>query len=369
MNILYLSHLSGEAYAGPTYSVPKQIEAQSKLDNVFWYNAVKTRVDKWKQLPFYHDRNEYPNERIKSLPEPFNNPDIIVVELFYNMVKSPLIRELLRGEIPYIIIPRGELTKQAQARKRLKKKIANFLVCKRYAQRAAAIQYLTEQEYKDSGDIWNENHSIIPNGIDLPEKTKETFSENAIKCISIGRIEPYQKGLDMLIEACSQIKSELIESNCIITICGPDKENKLAGLKQLVKNQGLDSVINFHDGVFGKEKEKMLLDSDVFLIPSRFEGHPMALIEALSLGLPCVASEGSNMKVEIDEENAGWTADNNVESICDALHSMINEIDTFFIKSQNAISLSGKYGWIKIAKKSNFVYANLVKKYRKNDKW
>ena len=358
MNILYLSHLSGEAYAGPTYSVPKQIEAQSKLDNVFWYNAVKTRVDKWKQLPFYHDRNEYPNERIKSLPEPFNNPDIIVVELFYNMVKSPLIRELLRGEIPYIIIPRGELTKQAQARKRLKKKIANFLVCKRYAQRAAAIQYLTEQEYKDSGDIWNENHSIIPNGIDLPEKTKETFSENAIKCISIGRIEPYQKGLDMLIEACSQIKSELNEANCTITICGPDKENKLAGLKQLVKNQGLDSVINFHAGVFGKEKEEMLLDSDVFLIPSRFEGHPMALIEALSFGLPVIATTGSNMQTEIDEYDAGWTADCEVESIIFAIRMMIKQKQQLSKKSFAAIELSANFRWDRIARDShNYFHA------------
>lgn len=360
MNILYLSHLSGEVYAGPTYSVPKQIEAQSKLDNVFWYNAVKTRVDKWKQLPFYHDRNEYPNERIKSLPEPFNNPDIIVVELFYNMVKSPLIRELLRGEIPYIIIPRGELTKQAQARKRLKKKIANFLVCKRYAQRAAAIQYLTEQEYKDSGDIWNENHSIIPNGIDLPEKTKETFSENAIKCISIGRIEPYQKGLDMLIEACSQIKSELIESNCIITICGPDKENKLAGLKQLVKNQGLDSVINFHDGVFGKEKEKMLLDSDVFLIPSRFEGHPMALIEALSYGLPAIATTGSNMRAEVEIHHAGWTADCTPADLAHALEKMVSARSKLKFYGNNAKQLAREYSWDLIAQKQSVFFYRIT---------
>jgi hypothetical protein len=157
MNVLYLSHLSGASFAGPTYSVPKQIEAQARVDNVFWYNATKSGNKDWKAVPYYHDLNEYPQESIFALPEPFNNPDIIVVELFYNMTKSNLRKELVTGNIPYIIIPRGELKKQAQERKGLKKKIANLLFCHKYAQNAAAIQYLTEQEYKDSGNSWNKN--------------------------------------------------------------------------------------------------------------------------------------------------------------------------------------------------------------------
>ena len=39
MNILFISHLCGSSFAGPTYSVPKQIEAQATVDNIFWYNA------------------------------------------------------------------------------------------------------------------------------------------------------------------------------------------------------------------------------------------------------------------------------------------------------------------------------------------
>lgn len=360
MNILFLSHLGGESYAGPTYSVPKQIEAQSRIDNVFWYNAVDYELDEWKKLPFYHDKTEYPDEKISSLPEPFNKPDIIVVELFYNMVKSPLIWELLKCEIPYIIIPRGELTKQAQARKRLKKTIANILVCRRYTKKAAAIQYLTEQEYKDAGDGWNSNHLIIPNGIDLPEKTKREFSKNAIKCISIGRIEPYQKGLDMLIEACSMIKEELTSANCTITICGPDKEGKLQELKAKVKAEGLEKIIDFHAGVYGQEKEEMLLNSDVFLIPSRFEGHPMALIEALSYGLPAIATTGSNMRKEIEEYDAGWTGGNTSKDIALALKNMILEKNKLNAYSENAKELAKEYSWALIAEKQRMSFEILT---------
>ena len=175
MNILYLSHLSGSLYAGPTYSVPKQIEAQSRIDNVFWYNAVDCSINEWRKYNYYHDLNDYPKEKISELPSPFNHPDIIVVELFYNMARSPLLRELFRIDIPYIIVPRGELTKQAQDRKRIKKLIFNLLVLKKYAQKAAAIQYLTKQEYSDSGDGWNKKSIIIPNGIDLQKKSKKNY--------------------------------------------------------------------------------------------------------------------------------------------------------------------------------------------------
>lgn len=366
MNILYLSHLSGASYAGPTYSVPKQIEAQAQLDNVFWYNAVKSSIEEWKKIPYYFDLNDFPSETILALPEPFNHPDIIVVELFYNMARSPLIKELIKIKVPYIIIPRGELTAQGQARKRLKKKIANVLICKRYAQKAAAIQYLTKQEYIDSGESWNERHIIIPNGINVPKISKSSHPKEKINCISIGRIEPYQKGLDMLIEACSEIKKELISANCKITICGPDRENKLKALKEDVSNLNLEDIIEFHDGVFGKEKEEMLLESDVFLIPSRFEGHPMALIEALSYGLPAIATKGSNMKEEIEIYNAGWTAENNVKSLRLALQNML-KMDGYLYKSKNARALSKKYAWDTLAMRAHEEFMQIVSRRKRNE--
>lgn len=359
MNILYLSHLSGNLYAGPTYSVPKQIEYQSKIDNVFWYNAIKTDIDKWKSYNYYHDLSDYPNETIRDLPSPFNNPDIIVVELFYNMARSPLLRELINSKIRYVIIPRGELTKQAQKRKRLKKSIANKLVFDKYSRNAAAIQYLTKQEYLDSGNKWNKNHIIIPNGIEMNNSIAKKNQGGSIKCVSIGRIEPYQKGLDMLIEACSTIKDQLNQSNCTIDIYGPDVENKRQFLEKELSRYGLGSIVKFHDGVYGKEKEEILQNSDVFIMTSRFEGHPMALIEALSFGLPVVATEGSNMKNEIELYDAGWTADNNIKSISDALLKMSCEVDCNK-KSSNATELSKNYSWNKIAEKSHKEFMKII---------
>lgn len=361
MDILYISHLSGAQFAGPTYSVPKQIEAQSKLDNVFWYNASKSIKEEWKEYSFYHDIEECPTERISDLPKPFDKPDLIVVEQFYNMAKSPLLKELINHNHPYVIIPRGELTKEAQNRKKLKKSIANTIVFKRFANKALAIQYLTEQEQMDSGSRWNQNSIIVPNGVEMPNKRKASFLDYGIKIVSIGRIEPYQKGLDMLIEACSQIKEVLVSERCLISIYGPDREKKLGSLRETVNKEGLADIIHFHDGVYGKEKEEILLSNDVFIIPSRFEGHPMALIEALSYGLPCIATTGSNMSKEIQTANAGWVAETDVEGLIDALLSMIKEKDTLTMKTHNCIDLAQQYSWDIIALSCHACYIDLLK--------
>lgn len=360
MNILFISHLCGSSFAGPTYSVPKQIEAQATIDNIFWYNASAKGKEEWKSLPYYHDLTEFPDESIYSLPDPFNKPDIVIVEQFYNMARSNIRKELVKGKIPYIIIPRGELTNQAQMRKRTKKSLANIFMFRKFARNALAIQYLTEQEYIDSGDKWNSKHIVIPNGIDIPATAKTEFSTDGIKCVSIGRIEPYQKGLDLLIEACFLIKDELHKANCTITICGPDREGKLETLKEMVVEKNLQEIVLFHDAVYGKEKEKMLLGSDVFVMPSRFEGHPMALIEALSCGLPIVATTGSNMKKEIDEYDAGWTADNSENALAFALKGMIYSKDDFIKKSVGSINLSRNYLWSKIAQKSHTLYISIT---------
>lgn len=362
MNILYVSHLSGAPYAGPTYSVPAQIRAQAEIDNVFWYNAVKYKIEGWKSYSYYHDLSEFPTESIGDLPAPFNNPELVIVEQFYNMVRSRLLKELLKKEIPYIIIPRGELTKQAQKRKKMKKILANCLICKRFAKNAQAIQYLTSQEYLDSGDGWNANYFISPNGIYMPTKRKIKFSSSGIKCVYIGRIEPYQKGIDILISACERIRDELRSVGFKIKLYGPDKEKKLVDLQKDVEEKALTDIISFHDSVFGSAKEKILLESDIFLLASRFEGHPMALIEALSYGIPCIVTKGTNMKSEVEEFNAGWTADNNELSLANALTKAIKEFkrDTLSEYSANASSLARKYDWDLLARENTNKYIQLT---------
>lgn len=361
MNILYISYLDGSRYAGPTYSVPMQIEAQSKCDNVFWYNLRKDGLKDWDKLPYYFSLRDYPTGMISRLPRPFNKPDVVIIEQFYDLIKTRIVFELLLRKIPYIIIPRGELTKSAQKRSKIKKFLANNLIMNKFAKEALAIQYLTNQEKIDSGNNWNEKNFIIPNGVNIREDNiKKSFCVQGIRCISIGRISSFHKGIDLLIFAVSSLKDELLKNNCRIDFYGPDYDKEISMLRRKIDELGLSNLIHFNEPVYDDKKIGEMLSSDLFLITSRFEGHPMALIEAMSLGLPCLVTRGSNMYDEVKQFDAGWVAENESTSIREALMQMLSDKNKFKEKGMNSLKLSKNYTWSKIAKETHERLSQLI---------
>lgn len=361
MNILVISNQNNNEWSGPTYSIPKQVSALSKVDNVFWYNLNYDRNIEWEKTACYYNLDDYPLKKISALPDPFHTPDIVIVEQFYPYGKIRIFDELIRCKIPYIIVPRGELTKEAQQRKFLKKAIANYFMFYKYSQNAKAIMYLTKNEKIQSGLKWNKRGVVVSNGIDIPlEYRRFDADKQDIRCISIGRISPYQKGLDLLIQAGVLCKKAIIKNHVHLDIYGPDYDNAVSTLQEEIKKKGLSKYIQFHDGIFGDEKIEKIINSDIFLMTSRFEGHPMALIEALSYGLPCIATDGSNMRSEIDKYAAGWTSNNTVEGIKSSILRMIDSKKKFNQYGMNARQLAIQYNWDRIAKKTHKVLLKLL---------
>lgn len=362
LNILYISKLSGELFCGPNNSVPAQISAQKKLDNIFWYNINDKKRKEWEKIGC-KNMLDYPTESLDSLPYPFNYPDLVIVEEFYLYPFSKIIKEIQSKQIPYIIIPRSQMTEQAQKKKRYKKILGNFLYFNSFAKKAAAIHYLSNQEKLESEKKWKNKSFVVPNGINQKDKIKTKFSSNKIKAVYIGRYEKYQKGLDILLEAIGKTQDILRKNNFILEMHGVDQGGTVQELKNMLKNMKINDLVYINDSILGKQKEEKLLESDLFILTSRFEGMPMGLIEALSYGLPVVVTTGSNMRDEIEEYNAGWSADQSVESVAKALIKMLSEKNTFKDKSKNSIHIATKYSWTNIAKKTHEIYLEVLKDY------
>lgn len=358
MNVLYISNLTGNLFAGPNNSVPAQIKAQSQIDNVFWYNMNNIKREEWKEINCYN-LEDYPSGRLKELPEPFNKPDIVVIEEFYCFPFFKIIEDINKNKIPYIIIPRSELTKKAQKRKRVKKAIGNIFYFKKMACNAAAIQFLSEQEKNDSGNKWNKNNFIIPNGIYIPEKKRKNFSKDAIRATYIGRYEIYQKGLDILLEAISNLQRELRKINFVLNMYGVNQEETVKILKKKILKNDISDLVKINDAVYAEQKKEILLNTDIFILTSRFEGMPMGVIEALAYGIPCLVTKGTNMTDDVKKYNAGWTCDTSCEKVEETFMKMIKERESLTILGCNARNLSKKYSWEKIAEKSHHEFEKI----------
>ena len=349
MNILFVSHLSNNIAAGLNWSVPASVNAQSKIDNVLWIDITDAFLSHWAEVEAYHNVREYGKLKLRNLPSPFNNPDLVVFEGFYEPRECFFALSLRNKKIPYIIVPRGSLTHQAMNnRSKWKKKIAHWILFNSFVHHAAAIQYLTEAEYCDSGNKWNLHHIIVPNGFDIPKEQKTEFS-CGIKAIFIGRLDLYHKGLDLLLKIMADRHKMLMNAHFSLTLYGPQKYD-YCEIQKFIKKHDISDIVHLGGEIFGEKKQKAILDADIMIMPSRFEGLPMGLLETMAYGLPCLVSQGTNLADVVAEYNAGWCCDNSLESLDMHLLQMLNEKELLIVKGSNAKKLAANYSWHKIAR-------------------
>ena len=80
-------------------------------------------------------------------------------------------------------------------------------------------------------------------------------------------------------------------------------------------------------GVYGDNKVKVLLDTDIFILTSRYEGMPMGVLEAWSYGIPCILSDGTNMINSDTLENSYWKVSLDPKLLATSIISSIRDID------------------------------------------
>lgn len=361
MKIVFISHLSGSIAAGLSWSVPSRVLAQSRIDDVLWIDSSSKFLPHWLKVKSYHQLSEYGALRLKNIPLEFQKPDCVVFEGFYCKREVIFAKELRNNHIPYIIVPRGSLTYQARHNhKYCKKLIAHKIWFDSYVKHALAIQYLTKAEQHDSKDQTCRQSFVLSNGFNQPLKAKTVFSEKGIKAIFIGRLDIYHKGLDILIEAVAKEQLLLREESFTLDVYGP-KEQDYAKIEELISKYEVNDIVALKGEISGDAKEKVLLDADLFVLTSRFEGHPMGLIEALTYGLPVLVTPGSNMSEEIASETAGWVADGNADSIAKQFREIAIEKAELPQRGVKAKLLSKKYSWDKLAKELHDIVGELIK--------
>jgi glycosyltransferase involved in cell wall biosynthesis len=152
------------------------------------------------------------------------------------------------------------------------------------------------------------NNSDIKKEYNLPE---ETFLY-----IFVGRLI-YQKAVDILIEA---FKKTGTDSHLIIVGQGKD----LDVLKHQAEKNNLEERVIFA-GV-RSDIPQLLLSADCFILPSRYEGLPLVLIEALASGISIIVSDFEAAKeVIVHEKNGLIVSKENIEALAQAMRRIKND--------------------------------------------
>lgn len=354
MTLLHFTSITDNPTSGICVVVPKHVLAQQRIENVGVVNLTNVII-KGANYQFKYSK-EF---SIKKLPEPYNKPDIVIFHGIYFYKYIEISKYCQREKIPYVIVPHGSLTKYAQSIKRYKKIPANILFFNKFVCNASAIHFLSEKE-KNNSAKYSRKSFVIPNGIDLPNKIKTSFDRSNINMVYIGRLDIEIKGLDLLITAISLVAHKMRNKNCSLKIYGPDIAGSKEIMKKMITEKKVSDIVSIHDGVFGKEKEQVLLESDIFIQTSRSEGMPMGILEALSYGLPCAVSEGTGFSETITNYNAGWSESTSASGIAQMLETILIEHNSIVQKSQNALTLGKRYSWDTVVNDTLLTYNRLL---------
>ena len=141
--------------------------------------------------------------------------------------------------------------------------------------------------------------SVIPGDKDSLRKQFD-LPPQSIVCTAIGRLVP-QKGFDILIDAFQKIASQIPELFCLIVGEGKSKEQ----LSKQIRAVGLENRVRLVGYYDRQNILSILKSSDFFVMSSRYEGTPIALLEAAALACPILAtSSGGIPELVTHEEHA-----------------------------------------------------------------
>ncbi len=200
--------------------------------------------------------------------------------------------------------------------------------------------------------------AVIHNGVFpeiLPEKVPEFDSRRHTDIVAVGRLAK-QKGYDVMLRAFAEFGKTYPKHRLHIYGEGPLQRE----LEQLARELGLEEKVMFHGSV--PNVMHQAADAGMFLLASRFEGMPNALMEAMACGLPCVAADCDFGPGELIEhgENGLLVPVEDAAALADAMARLAAEEPLRRKLSENAANIRVSHHGAEIARQYRAYIAAVV---------
>ena len=224
--------------------------------------------------------------------------------------------------------------------------------------------------------------SVIPSAVDLPPlRSDRVIAEANQLVMGIGRLEP-EKGFDRLIRAFAQ--ADFQSSGWRLRILGEGSCRE--ALQKLSVELGVQDCVEFPGWVRPVWDE--LAAATMFVLPSRYEGFPSALLEAMVVGVPSIAVDcesgprailgerqskasvttdsergakyGSSTELAQDHLPGGLLVPNDIESMSDAMRLFMADSQTRERTGRQGIGVAAGFGWQELVDRYEAVLKRVV---------
>jgi len=200
---------------------------------------------------------------------------------------------------------------------------------------------------------------VMPNPCSfIPIKNNSHTREKVI--LSVGNLNRYHhKGFDNLIEIIAPILQE--KPKWKLKIAGSGDEG-LAILKDLVKKKNITNQVIFTG--FINNVSEIMYNSSIYVLPSRFEGLPMVLLEAMSQGMACISFNCKTGPSDVISHNINGLLieDQNLDKMKMGILELISNEHLRLRLSNEGIKSLEKYDITSVTKKYQILLNKLARK-------
>lgn len=272
--------------------------------------------------PFFYD----PRSRAV-IDDAVRNADVVHAHGLYSHLNWCVGDSCARWNKPLVYHPQGTLAPWYLRKRWLAKRVVHRLFEDRNFALAQLWRAVSDAEKRDIARVSpGAQVVVIPNGIDAAafpsqcERSGKTLFPQLDSArrwlLFFGRIAAV-KGLDLLLAAWAKLA--MFHAEWQLVIVGPDFESYRSQLNAGVANFAGKSSPVICDRMVGGAKLRLLSAADLFVLPSRGEGLPVTVLEALASQLPVVLTTACNFPAATLGE-AGWVTEPDIESLTRALH-------------------------------------------------
>lgn len=164
------------------------------------------------------------------------------------------------------------------------------------------------------------NVVVINNAVSLPNF--EDKESNKVRTFLFLGALIQRKGVIDLLDAVKQMKDQGV-SDFRLSIAGSGVEEQR--LKEYTRTNGLQKYVEFLGWVTKEQKPELLKKSDVLVLPSYNEGLPIAILEAMSYGLPIISTNVGSIAEAVKEKENGFLIEpGDVDSLAHAMIQLTN---------------------------------------------
>ncbi len=265
-----------------------------------------------------------------------NGTDIIYMHMSYkgSFTRKYLIQKLCKknGIVNIVHLHGSEFKKwYDRVNVRKKKKIQNFM------KNSDAFIVLGEKWEKTIKSIEpNTETVVVSNTVHIPDKNvtwKEPF-----KLLFLGVLIK-RKGVNDLLEAVAMIKDK-VNIECVIAGSGKEEDE----LKKRCSELKIEDSVTFKGWINGKEKIQLLEECQMLVLPSYNEGLPIAILEAISYGMPVISTDvGDISSAVIDKKNGYLIRPGEVNQLADRIERISNNRNLYEEMSSESKKIAEKY--------------------------